>query len=90
MTPMMSKTAVLLMAHGTPDTLVEMPAYLALVRGGRPPSDALIAEMTRNYSAIGGRSPLTDITRRQAAALQARLGGTPGKISEEWLREHGY
>jgi ferrochelatase len=31
--------------------------------------------MQHNYSAIGGRSPLTDITLAQAAALAARLGG---------------
>jgi ferrochelatase len=30
--------------------------------------------MRHNYEAIGGRSPLTDITRAQAAALGARLG----------------
>src|SRR5437667_8320450 len=69
-----TKTAVLLMAHGTPASLDEMPAYLRLVRGGRPPSDDLIAEMRHNYAAIGGRSPLTDITRAQRDALQERLG----------------
>jgi len=51
-----------------------MPEYLRLVRGGRPPSDDLIAEMRHNYAAIGGRSPLTDITRAQRVALQERLG----------------
>ena len=30
--------------------------------------------MRHNYGAIGGRSPLTDITEAQAAALRARLG----------------
>ena len=70
--------AVILMAHGTPESLDQMPEYLARVRGGRPPSPELVAEMTRNYAAIGGRSPLTAITREQAAALQAELGdGTP-------------
>jgi ferrochelatase len=67
-------TGVLLMAHGTPESLDEMPEYLRLVRGGRPASSELIAEMRRNYEAIGGRSPLTDITHAQADALRARLG----------------
>ena len=67
-------TGVLLMAHGTPSSLDEMPAYLTLVRGGRPPSDELVAEMRRNYEAIGGRSPLTAISEAQAEALRARLG----------------
>jgi len=72
------KTAVLLMAHGTPASIDEMPEYLRLVRGGRPPSPELIEEMRHNYTAIGGRSPLTDITLAQGAALSARLGpGTP-------------
>jgi len=68
------RVGVLLMAHGTPSSLDEMPAYLTLVRGGRPPSDELVHEMRENYGAIGGRSPLTDITEAQAAALRARLG----------------
>jgi protoporphyrin/coproporphyrin ferrochelatase len=68
------RTGILLMAHGTPSTLDEMPEYLRLVRGGRPPSDELIHEMRENYAAIGGRSPLTEITEAQAAALRARLG----------------
>ena len=68
------KTAVLLMAHGTPASLDEMPEYLRLVRGGRPPSDELVAEMRHNYQAIGGRSPLTEITMAQGDALRSRLG----------------
>ena len=66
--------AVVLLAHGTPESLDQMPEYLARVRGGRPPSAELVAEMTSNYAAIGGRSPLTDITRAQAAALERELG----------------
>ena len=62
------------MAHGTPPTLDDLPEYLTLVRGGRPPSPQLVAEMRRNYEAIGGRSPLTDITQAQTEALRARLG----------------
>lgn len=67
-------TGVLLMAHGTPSSMAEMPEYLRLVRGGRPASDELVAEMRHNYEAIGGRSPLTDITMTQADALRERLG----------------
>src|SRR5882672_7175070 len=42
-----------------------------LMAHGTPAS---LAEMRENYGAIGGRSPLTDITEAQAAALRARLG----------------
>ena len=68
------RVGVLLMAHGTPSSLDEMPEYLTLVRGGRAPSAELVHEMRENYGAIGGRSPLTDITEAQAAALRVRLG----------------
>ena len=48
------------------------------MRGGRPPSAELVAEMRHNYEAIGGRSPLTAITLAQAAALRAGSGrGVP-------------
>jgi ferrochelatase len=67
-------TGVLLMAHGTPSSMDEMPEYLRLVRGGRPPSPELIAEMRHNYEAIGGKSPLTELTFAQGAALSAVLG----------------
>jgi ferrochelatase len=62
------------MAHGTPASLDEMPEYLTLVRGGRPPSPELLTEMRHNYEAIGGRSPLTELTLAQAEALRRRLG----------------
>jgi ferrochelatase len=67
-------TGVLLMAHGTPSSMDEMPEYLRLVRGGRPPSPELVAEMRHNYEAIGGKSPLTELTRAQGDALRERLG----------------
>ena len=62
------------MAHGTPSSMDEMPEYLRLVRDGREVSAELVAEMRHNYEAIGGRSPLTDLTFAQADALRGRLG----------------
>ncbi len=70
------ESAVLLMAHGTPESIDQMADYLRLVRGGREPSAELIREMTHNWAAIGGRSPLTDLTLAQGAALQALLDGS--------------
>jgi ferrochelatase len=66
--------AVLMMAHGTPEGLDQMEAYLTRVRGGRPPSSELIQEMTHNYASIGGRSPLTELTLEQGRALEEHLG----------------
>lgn len=69
----MSKTAVLLMAYGGPDSLDDIEAYLLHVRGGRPTSPELIAEIKERYALIGGKSPLLEITRQVAVALEERL-----------------
>lgn len=66
--------AVLLLAYGGPDSLADIPAYLSDVRHGRPTPPDLLAEITRRYELIGGRSPLLDITRRVAGRLQESLG----------------
>jgi ferrochelatase len=66
-------TGVLLMAHGSPDSLDDMAAYLQHVRGGRPTPQALVDDIRGRYSLIGGRSPLLDLTRAQGEALQERL-----------------
>jgi ferrochelatase len=65
---------VLMMAHGTPERLEQMEEYLSRIRGGRRPSPELLEEMTGNYRAIGGRSPLTDLTLAQGSALEGALG----------------
>jgi len=66
-------TGVLLMTYGAPRDDADLPGYLARVRGGRAPDEALVAEMRRRYATIGG-SPLIRITEAQAAALEAELG----------------
>lgn len=69
-------TAILLLAYGGPDSLDDVPAYLADVRGGRPTPPDLLAEVVERYRAIGGRSPLLAITRQLAARLQEAVGWT--------------
>lgn len=66
--------AVLLMAYGGPGTLEDVEPYLLDVRGGRPVSPELLAEIKGRYAAIGGRSPLRELTEAQAAGLQELLG----------------
>ena len=65
---------VLLLAHGAPERLEDIPEFLLRVRNGRPLPPPAVAEITRRYAAIGGGSPLLGHTRRQAEALAARLG----------------
>jgi len=69
----MTKPAVLLLAHGTPERIEEIPAYLANVTGGRPLPPSLIAEIQHRYALIG-HSPLTEITMQQAARIPRELG----------------
>jgi len=66
---------VLVMAYGGPASLEEIPGYLADIRHGRPTPRAVLDEITENYRAIGGRSPLLEVSRRQVDALAAELGG---------------
>jgi len=65
---------LVLMTYGAPTGREDLPAYLARVRGGKIPSDELVAEMARRYECIGG-SPLVRITMAQAAALERELNG---------------
>jgi protoporphyrin/coproporphyrin ferrochelatase len=64
---------VLVMAYGGPNSLDEIPGYLADIRSGRPTPARIVEEITHNYQQIGGKSPLLDITRRQVEAVQTRL-----------------
>ena len=63
------KTAVLLLAHGSPDSPDQVPEFMKSITGGRPVPDAVIEEVRHRYALIG-RSPLTELTRKQAEALQ--------------------
>ena len=68
-----AKTAVLLLAHGTPDTIDEIPDYLKNVVSGRPMPQHVVEEIQHRYAQIGS-SPLTRLTLEQAALLQAAAG----------------
>jgi protoporphyrin/coproporphyrin ferrochelatase len=67
------KSAILLLAHGSPESPADIPEFMKHVTGGGPVPDAVIKEVTHRYSLIG-KSPLTEITMQQAEALQAALG----------------
>jgi ferrochelatase len=85
----MPKQAVLLLAHGTPETVEQIPEYMRNVVSGRPLPQAVVEEIQHRYSLIG-RSPLTEITLAQARLVEAELNGT-GKASpaphpsEAWM-----
>ena len=68
------KRGVLLMAYGAPNSLDEVEAFYLDIRKGRKPTPEQLHDLIRRYRAIGGVSPLLDITNRQAAALDESLG----------------
>lgn len=69
---MSERAAVLLLAHGTPDALDEIPEYLRNVTSGRPLPETVIEEIRRRYSLIG-ISPLTSLTLEQGRLLSQEL-----------------
>ncbi len=68
-----SKRAVLLLAHGTPDELEDIPKYLSNVVSGRPMPQSVVEEITHRYGLIG-KSPLTALTLEQGRLLSEALG----------------
>jgi len=69
------KRAVLLLAHGTPETVAQIPEYLLKVTGGRPLPQTVIEEIERRYTLIG-HSPLTEITLEQGRLVEAELAAS--------------
>jgi ferrochelatase len=69
----MERPGVLLMAYGTPAAPERIEAYYTHIRRGRPPSAEQLADLRRRYEAIGGASPLLEVTRAQAAAVEVEL-----------------
>lgn len=67
------KSAVVLIAHGTVESLDDLPEFLKNIRRGHDAPQSLLDEVRRRYEAIGGKSPLLDFTRSVAAKLAARL-----------------
>jgi ferrochelatase len=77
------KQAVLLVSHGTVESLDDLPAFLRNVRRGREAPPELVAELRRRYEAIGG-SPLERINQRVAQKLEAALGVPVRSASRLW------
>jgi ferrochelatase len=68
-----SKTAVLLIAHGSPEQVEDIPTFLQNISRGRPMPEAVVKEVQHRYTLIGS-SPLTKITKRQSDAVGRKLG----------------
>jgi ferrochelatase len=68
-----TKSAVLLLAHGSPDSPADISEFMQYVTSGHPVSEPVMREISHRYALIG-KSPLTEVTRQQAEALQAKMG----------------
>jgi protoporphyrin/coproporphyrin ferrochelatase len=71
----MTRQAVLLLAHGTPETVEQIPDYLRNVVSGRPVPQHVVEEIQHRYSLIG-HSPLTELTMEQARLAEAELAAS--------------
>ncbi|WP_206922042.1 ferrochelatase [Alicyclobacillus suci] len=76
---MTTPLGVLVMAYGTPHNLEEVLPYYTHIRHGRAPSDEQLADLIRRYEAIGGVSPLTEITQAQVRGLEQLLRTDGGR-----------
>jgi ferrochelatase len=87
--PLAGDLGVLLIGHGSVESVEEIPAFLAQIRRGRPTPPSIVEEVAHRWKAIGG-SPLLGICKAQAAALEARLGvpvRTGMRLWKPWARE---
>jgi len=69
----MTSSAVLLMAYGTPNSTEDIEPYLTDIRRGIKPTRAAVEDLSARYQRIGGKSPLLEITKTQASAVEREL-----------------
>ena len=69
----MTFDSVLVISFGGPGGLDDIRPFLANVLRGRRVSPGRVEEVAHHYELFGGVSPITELTRRQAQGLQARL-----------------
>jgi len=66
-------TGILLLAFGGPNSLEDVEPFLKNVFSGRPLNPFVVKQVKERYQLIGGKSPLPEITERQARNLQDSL-----------------
>src|SRR5713226_7203325 len=70
MTPNAQCHGVLIIGFGGPTSSAEIRPFLDRVLKGRPVPPERYEEVVRHYERLGGRSPYSEITMRQAGALR--------------------
>ncbi len=77
---------ILLLAHGTPQSIDEFPEFLKSIKRGGTVEEEVLNEVIRRYHSIGGLSPLIQISNDQTRELQRLLDA---KCPNEFLVELG-
>ena len=77
---------LLIMAYGGPNSLDDVRPYLLDVRNYRPTSDHVVDEITDRYRQIGGKSPILELTRAEAAGIERVLNDNDrGETWRVWV-----
>src|ERR1017187_2613974 len=71
---MISRDAVLFIGFGGPEKSADVMPFLEKVARGRGIPRERLLDVAHHYEAMGGASPINEITRRQARALEKQLG----------------
>ncbi|GAA0300959.1 ferrochelatase [Gracilibacillus halotolerans] len=74
------KVGLLVMAYGTPYEEADIERYYTHIRHGRKPSQEALDDLTERYRAIGGTSPLAEITKAQAESLEKRMNEVQDEV----------
>jgi ferrochelatase len=70
---MFNHTAIILIALGGPGSLDEVGPFMAAFMG-RPAPPPVVSAVIERYKLIGNKSPLPELVKAQAAALERELG----------------
>ena len=84
--------AVLVIAFGGPQAPDDIRPFLDNVLRGRRVAPGRVEEVAHHYERVGGRSPLTELTMKQAEGLQQRLAaaGSPLPVFVGMRNWHPY
>ncbi|MBI2061110.1 MAG: ferrochelatase [Nitrospirae bacterium] len=72
--------AVLMIAFGGPTRFEEVRPFLDNVLKGHPVPPSRVEQVVEQYRMMGGRSPMNDLTFRQARALEDRLRANGSRL----------
>lgn len=72
--------AVLMIGYGAPEKREDVVPFLREVAGSRPIPEARLREVASHYEIFDGRSPLNELTCRQAAKLEKFLARRGRKL----------